>query len=57
MHVAQADPQEAKFTILKHVKNEDQAKEIVMKAFEDPTVAKVCGDRDFFLTRVFGKAQ
>jgi len=57
MHVAQTDPQEAKATILKHVKNEDEAKEMVIKAFEDPTVAKVCGDRDYFLTKVFGKAQ
>jgi hypothetical protein len=27
------------------------------KAFEDPQVAKVCGDRDFFITKLFGKQQ
>lgn len=54
LHVAQADPNEAKETILKHAKNETHAREFVIKAFEDPQVAKTCGDRDFFLKKLFG---
>jgi len=54
LHVAQADPQEAKEAILKHAKNETHARELVAKAFEDPQVAKTCGDRDFFLKKLFG---
>lgn len=54
LHVAQADPNEAKETIMKHAKNEGTARELVMKAFEDPQVAKTCGDRDFFLKKLFG---
>ena len=53
-HVAQADPNEAKDAILKHAKNETHARELVGKAFEDPQIAKTCGDRDFFLKKLFG---
>ncbi len=56
MHVAQAETNEAKETILKWGKNDTGARELVLKAFEDPQVGKVCGDRDFFVTKLFGKA-
>jgi len=56
MNVAQHEPNEAKETILKHVRKEDEARAMVNKAFNDPQVAKLLGDRDFFVTRLFGKA-
>jgi len=56
MHVAQAELNEAKETIHKWGKNDEGAKALVIKAFEDPQVGKVCGDRDFFVTKLFGKA-
>ncbi len=55
MYVAQAEPTEARNTILKYVKTESQARALVSQAFQDPQVAKLCGDRDFFLTKLFGK--
>lgn len=55
MHVAQAETQEAKTTILKHGRTEEKSRELVAAAFADPQVAKTCGDKDFFLTKLFGK--
>lgn len=56
MYVIQAELQEGKETIMKYAKNDEEAKALVVKAFADPTVAKVCGDRDFFVAKLFGKA-
>lgn len=55
LYVTQAETSEAKTTILKYCKTEAQARELVSEAFQDPQVAKVCGDRDFFLTKLFGR--
>ena len=55
MHVAQAETIEAKETIHKWGKNDEGARALVIKAFEDPQVGKICGDRDFFVTKLFGK--
>jgi hypothetical protein len=57
MHVAQAETAEAKKTILKYGKTDEGCRALMAKAFEDPQVAKVCGDRDFFITKLFGKQQ
>lgn len=56
LHTAQAEPMEAKESILKHCKNETEARAAVTKAFEDPQIARILGDREFFLTKLFGKA-
>jgi len=55
MNVAQHEPNEAKETILKHIKKEDEARAAVVKCFTDPQLARVLGDKDFFVNRMFGK--
>jgi hypothetical protein len=56
MHVAQAEPQEARAAVLGYAENEEETKAVVRSSFDDPQVAKVCGERDFFMSRLFGKA-
>jgi len=55
MNVAQHEPNEAKETILKHIKKEEEARAAVIKCFKDPQLARVLGDQDFFVNRMFGK--
>jgi hypothetical protein len=55
MHVALYEPEIAKENILKYTRNPEHVRELIAKAFEDPQVEKTCGDRDFFITKLFGK--
>lgn len=56
MHIAQSEPAEARAAIAKYAKGEEEARNLVRNAFSDPQVSKVCGDRDFFLTKIFGRS-
>lgn len=55
MHIAQSEPAEARAAIAKFAKGEEEARNLVRKAFGDPQVSKICGDLDFILKRIFGR--
>ena len=55
MHCAQQELMETKDTIMKHARTETNAKELVTKALQDPLIGRSVGDKDFVLTKLFGK--
>ncbi len=54
-YCAQTELDETKTTIHKHIKNENDARAMVMKVCSDPNVAKLVGDKDYVVTKLFGK--
>lgn len=54
-YCAQTELDETKTTIHKHVKAEAEARALVMKICSDPNIAKLVGDKDYVVTKLFGK--